>query len=75
MAAIGNGLGHVRLQYRLRLFGDVRELRAIRVHILFLSNDRVMLGIDRDLHVVPDDARAAAACHRRRPSRSVSTIR
>ena len=62
VTAIGDGLEFLDLQ---RFFGRlrrIRELRAIRAHIRYLvRDDQMVLGVDRRLHIVADDAGAAPA--------------
>src|SRR6185295_19495386 len=58
VAAIGNGLERLGLQYSLCLPGHIGELRPLRAAVRqLMGNDQVMVGIHGDLHVVADDAR------------------
>ena len=65
VSAIGNGRQLLRLQNRLRLLGHVRQLRAVRAAVRHLvCDDQVMLRLYRDLHIIVNDAGAAATgCH------------
>jgi hypothetical protein len=62
VAAIGHRIERLRLESGLRLLRHGGELRAIRADVGHLvRDDQVVLRLDRHLHVVADDARAAAA--------------
>jgi hypothetical protein len=66
VAAVGNGIERINLQNCLRLLGNIRELRTVRAHIRYLvCHDQMMLGINRNLHVVTQNARATATCGHR----------
>ena len=66
IAAIGNGLNILGLQNSLRLPCHIGQLSPILSRwASLMRDDQVMNGIDRDLHIVADDAGAASAgCHR-----------
>ena len=62
VTTIGNSFERVRPHDRLCGFPDACQVRAIRSgrrHLV--RHDQVVLGLYRDMHVVADDARAAAA--------------
>jgi hypothetical protein len=62
IAAICDGIELLRSENGLRLLRHGGELRAIRADIGDLvRDDQMVLGLDRDLHVVADDAGASAA--------------
>src|SRR5262244_4494376 len=62
VAAVGDGLELVDAERLLRCCRRARKLRPIRAHIPHLMVDNQMvLGIDRYLHIVANDARAAPA--------------
>ena len=65
---VGDRIERPRLESGLRLLRHGGELRAIRADVGHLvRDDQVVLRLDRHLHVVADDAGAAAArCHRAR---------
>jgi hypothetical protein len=66
VAAIGDGIERLRLQNSFRLFCNARKLCPIRAAVRHLvRHDQMMLGIDRDLHIVAHHTRAAAACRHR----------
>ena len=59
---IGDDIEAFAFQRCLRLFGHVRELGAVGADVDHLvRHDQMMLGINRDLHVVADDDGAAPA--------------
>lgn len=62
VTTIGNSFQLIRPHDRLCGFPDARQLRAIRSRRRHLvRNYQVAPGLYRDLHVVADDARTAAA--------------
>ena len=62
VAPIGIGLELVDAKDLFRLASDFCQLRSILAIVRYLMrDDQVMFGIDGDLHIVADHARAAPA--------------
>src|SRR6516162_5447015 len=66
VAAVGDDIEALCLEYVFRLLGHAGELRPVVADIGHLvRDDLMMLGVDGHLHVVTHNARASAACGHR----------
>ena len=62
IAPVGDSRARIDPENSLRLVTDISELRSVRAAVRHLvRDDPVVLGIDRDLHIVADDTGAAPA--------------